>query len=152
MRYVPGSWGYGQDPIPAPCFTNADFGMERILYRFSSNYTFPGLTVIGHTVQTHYKYIAFIELMIFFCLKLGAERKVSYDNGPDSSVAEDTYFGILAASQGYSFDFIHGNMCEKSPFSLMDFLQQRKRWLQGLLLVAHSSRLPFRYTHIFFMP
>lgn len=77
--------------------------------------------------------------------QLGAERKVSYDNGPDSSVAEDTYFGILAASQGYSFDFIHGNMCEKSPFSLMDFLQQRKRWLQGLLLVAHSSRLPFRY-------
>ena len=69
---------------------------------------------------------------------------MSYDNGPDSSVAEDTYFGILASSQGYSFDFIQGNMCEKSPFTIMDFLQQRKRWLQGLLLVAHSSRIPLR--------
>lgn len=78
-------------------------------------------------------------------VKLRAERQVSYDNGPDSSVAEDTYFGILASSKGYSFDFIQGHMCEKSPFSLMDFLQQRKRWLQGLLLVAHSSTIPFRY-------
>ncbi len=78
-------------------------------------------------------------------MKFEAERKVSFDNGPDSSVAEDTYFGLLASSQGYSFDFIQGNMCEKSPFDLMDFLQQRKRWLQGLLLVVHSSKIPLRY-------
>jgi len=70
---------------------------------------------------------------------------VSFDNGRDSSVAEDTYFGIRAASLGYSFDFIQGEMQEQSPFTLMDFLQQRKRWLQGLLLVAHSSYIPFRY-------
>jgi len=76
---------------------------------------------------------------------VGAERKVSYDNGPDSSVAEDTFFGILAASQGYSFSFIEGDMWEKSPFTVRDFLQQRKRWLQGILLVAHSSKIPLRY-------
>jgi len=73
---------------------------------------------------------------------LGAEKKVTFDNGPDSSVAEDTYFGILAASQGFSFNFIQGEMWEKSPFTLIDFLQQRKRWLQGLLLVTHSSKIP----------
>jgi len=76
---------------------------------------------------------------------VGAERAVSFDNGPDSSVAEDTYFGILAASQGYSFSFIQGDMWEKSPFNVKDFLQQRKRWLQGVLLVAHSSQIPWRY-------
>merc|ERR1712071_334489 len=76
---------------------------------------------------------------------VGAERAVSFDNGPDSSVAEDTYFGLLAASQGYSFSFIEGDMWEKSPFNLMDFLQQRKRWLQGILLVAHSPKIPWRY-------
>jgi len=75
----------------------------------------------------------------------GAERKVSFDHGPDSSVAEDTYFGILAASQGYSFSFIQGDMWEKSPFNVRDFLQQRKRWLQGVLLVAHSSKIPLSY-------
>ena len=73
-----------------------------------------------------------------------AERNVSYDNGPDSSVAEDTYFGILAASLGYSFSFIEGDMWEKSPFTIKDFLHQRKRWLQGILLVAHSSKIPLR--------
>ncbi|XP_046451309.1 beta-1,4-mannosyltransferase egh-like [Daphnia pulex] len=81
----------------------------------------------------------------FVVSHLGSERKVSFDNGRDSSVAEDTYFGIRAASLGYSFDFIQGDMHEQSPFTLMDFLQQRKRWLQGLLLVAHSSYIPFRY-------
>jgi len=76
---------------------------------------------------------------------VGAEKEVSYDNGPDSSVAEDTFFGLLAASRGYSFSFIHGEMWEKSPFTVMDFIQQRKRWLQGLILVAHSSQIPIRY-------
>ena len=91
--------------------------------------------------------MSFINLLF---LKLGSERKVSFDNGRDSSVAEDTYFGIRAASLGYSFDFIQGDMHEQSPFTLMDFLQQRKRWLQGLLLVTHSSYIPFRYNRLKF--
>nr|CAG4643243.1 EOG090X07AI [Ilyocryptus agilis] len=81
----------------------------------------------------------------FVVSNLGAERKVTYDNGPDSSVAEDTYFGILAASQGHSFDFVNGEMWEKSPFNIPDFIKQRKRWLQGLLLVAHSSKIPLKF-------
>jgi len=70
---------------------------------------------------------------------------MSFDHGLDSSVAEDAYFGLLATSQGYSFNFIQVEMWEKSPFIIMDFLQQRKRWLQGLLLVANSSEIPFKY-------
>jgi egghead protein (zeste-white 4 protein) len=35
-------------------------------------------------------------------------------------------------------------MWEKSPFTLSDFIKQRKRWLQGILLVVHDSRLPLR--------
>jgi len=80
----------------------------------------------------------------------GAERKVSFDNGPDSSIAEDAYFGLLAASQGYSFSFVEGDMWEKSPFNCLDFLQ-RKRWLQGILLVAHSSQIPWRYRILIFV-
>lgn len=36
-------------------------------------------------------------------------------------------------------------MYEKSPFTLLDFVQQRKRWLQGILLVVHSKIIPFKY-------
>lgn len=52
---------------------------------------------------------------------------------------------MSAFSKGYTFNFIDGEMYEKSPFTMMDFLQQRKRWLQGILLVVHSKVIPFRY-------
>lgn len=74
-----------------------------------------------------------------------AERDVSFDNGADGSVAEDCFFAMKAFSKGYSFDWIEGEMYEKSPFTLLDFLQQRKRWLQGILLVVHSKIIPFKY-------
>lgn len=74
-----------------------------------------------------------------------AERDVSFDNGPDGSVAEDCFFAMKAFSKGYTFDWIEGEMYEKSPFTLMDFVKQRKRWLQGILLVVHSRAIPFRY-------
>lgn len=52
---------------------------------------------------------------------------------------------MRAFAKGYSFDFIEGEMYEKSPFTMLDFLQQRKRWLQGILLVVHSSLIPVRH-------
>ncbi|GJQ82368.1 hypothetical protein Trydic_g436 [Trypoxylus dichotomus] len=80
----------------------------------------------------------------FVVTQLGAEKKVSFDNGMDGSVAEDCYFAMRALDEGYSFTFIEGEMWEKSPFTLWDFVQQRKRWLQGILLVVHSKTIPFR--------
>lgn len=77
-------------------------------------------------------------------LQVGAERAVSFDNGLDGSVAEDCFFAMRAFHKGYSFNFVEGEMWEKSPFSLWDFVQQRKRWLQGILLVVHSKAIPFR--------
>ncbi|CAH2092080.1 unnamed protein product [Euphydryas editha] len=77
--------------------------------------------------------------------QVGAEKKVSFDNGPDGSVAEDCYFSMKAYVQGYTFNFIEGEMWEKSPFTLWDFMQQRKRWLQGILLVVHSKEIPILY-------
>lgn len=73
-----------------------------------------------------------------------AERKVSFDNGLDGSVAEDCFFAMRAFKEGYTFNFVEGEMWEKSPFTLSDFVQQRKRWLQGILLVVHSKRIPLK--------
>ncbi|MCL4127227.1 UNVERIFIED_CONTAM: hypothetical protein GTU68_043156, partial [Idotea baltica] len=74
--------------------------------------------------------------------QVGAEKQISFDHGPDGSVAEDNYFGMVALREGCSFDFIDGEMWEKSPFTISDFMQQRKRWLQGILLVVHSPSIP----------
>lgn len=73
---------------------------------------------------------------------MGAEKKVSFDNGLDGSVAEDCYFAMKAYMEGYTFNFVEGEMWEKSPFTLWDFIQQRKRWIQGILLVVHSKEIP----------
>jgi len=78
----------------------------------------------------------------FVVSKYSAEKDVSYDHGLDGSVAEDCYFSMIAYNKGYTFDFIEGEMWEKSPFTIRDFLQQRKRWLQGMFLVVHSPLIP----------
>ncbi|GBP39122.1 Beta-1,4-mannosyltransferase egh [Eumeta japonica] len=75
--------------------------------------------------------------------QVGAERKVSFDNGLDGSVAEDCYFAMKAYVEGYSFNFIEGEMWEKSPFTLWDFMQQRKRWLQVDKKVITDLGWPF---------
>ena len=61
---------------------------------------------------------------------------MSFDNGLDGSVAEDCFFAMRALKEGYSFDFIEGEMWEKSPFSLWDFIQQRKRWVVAVAAVV----------------
>jgi egghead protein (zeste-white 4 protein) len=70
-----------------------------------------------------------------------AEKDVSYDHGIDGSIAEDCYFSMIAYGKGYTFDFISGEMQEKSPFSIKDFIMQRKRWIQGIYLVVHSNNI-----------
>jgi len=80
----------------------------------------------------------------FVVTKYEAERDVSFDHGPDGSVAEDCYFSMVAFQKGYTFDFIQGEMWEKSPFSIPDLIKQRKRWIQGIWLVVHSPKIPIK--------
>jgi len=80
----------------------------------------------------------------FVVCRAGCELDVTFDNGKAGSIAEDTYFAMLAMSKNKKFDWIEGEMWEKSPFTLADFIKQRKRWLQGILLVVHDENLPLR--------
>ncbi|PAV60452.1 hypothetical protein WR25_10584 [Diploscapter pachys] len=77
----------------------------------------------------------------FVVTQVAAERSVSYDHGLEGSIAEDCFFSMVAMKHGFTFDFIEGEMHEKSPFTMWDFLQQRKRWLQGILLTVHSRQI-----------
>ena len=64
--------------------------------------------------------------------KAGVESEITLDNGMKGSIAEDTYFAALAIARGYSFDWIEGEMREQSPQTFIDFVKQRRRWLQGI--------------------
>ncbi|CAE1312017.1 EGH [Acanthosepion pharaonis] len=65
----------------------------------------------------------------FIVSNAGVERKITYDFGPEGSIAEDCFFALSAWRDGYSFGFVEGDMHEKSTFSLMDYIKQRKRWV-----------------------
>ncbi|CAF1647423.1 unnamed protein product [Adineta ricciae] len=80
----------------------------------------------------------------FVVCRAACEFEVTFDNGRAGSIAEDTYFAMLAMSKNKKFGWVEGEMWEKSPFTLSDFIKQRKRWLQGILLVVHDARLPIR--------
>ena len=86
----------------------------------------------------------------FVVTKFEAEKNVTWDFGPEGSVAEDAWFGLAAVDMGYTIDFIEGDMLEKSPFTLFDFIKQRQRWMQGLFMVAYLSPMKLR-TKIFLL-
>ncbi|KAL3880314.1 hypothetical protein ACJMK2_032572 [Sinanodonta woodiana] len=81
----------------------------------------------------------------FIVSNAGAERSIKYDFGQEGSIAEDCFFALTAWKEGYKFGFIDGEMWEKSTFSVMDYIRQRKRWVQGIYNAICSSRIPCRF-------
>ncbi|KAK6173717.1 hypothetical protein SNE40_017123 [Patella caerulea] len=81
----------------------------------------------------------------FIVANAGAERKITYDFGQEGSIAEDCFFALTAWKEGYKFGFVEGEMWEKSTFSVMDYIRQRKRWVQGISKVISSKSIPFQY-------
>eukprot|EP00177_Eucheuma_denticulatum_P003130 GFKZ01005642.1.p1 GENE.GFKZ01005642.1~~GFKZ01005642.1.p1 ORF type:complete len:1095 (+),score=96.39 GFKZ01005642.1:192-3476(+) len=72
------------------------------------------------------------------------EQEVTFDHGVEGSIAEDAFFALLARGRGVRFAWIDALMYEQSPFTPMDFVKQRSRWLVGGLKVVNSRRIPFR--------
>ena len=78
----------------------------------------------------------------FMVVKFAVERKITFDHGPSGSISEDCAFALMAYKEGYTFDYIDGEMWERSPYTIGDFIQQRKRWIQGLLLITYKREVP----------
>jgi egghead protein (zeste-white 4 protein) len=78
----------------------------------------------------------------YVVVRNNVEMEVSFDNGPDGSIAEDCFFALKAWSKGYKFEFITGEMLEKSPFTIKDFIRQRRRWFVGQMHTVLSREIP----------
>ena len=88
----------------------------------------------------------------FAVVKASVEKAITFDFGPEGSIAEDCFFAMKAYAHGYRFGFIQGEMWEKSTFSFMDYVKQRRRWFQGLYLTLKSSAIPCQCKYgLFFM-
>jgi egghead protein (zeste-white 4 protein) len=80
----------------------------------------------------------------YIIVKESVEKDIGFDFGPKGSVAEDVMFALVAWGKGYKFNFVEGEMWEKSPFTLGDYIKQRKRWFVGHVFTLLSPEIPFK--------
>jgi egghead protein (zeste-white 4 protein) len=74
------------------------------------------------------------------------ERELTWDVGGYGSITEDAYFALVAMERGIRFDWVDGFIREQSPFSLADYIQQRRRWFCGLVYIARDPSLKWSST------
>jgi len=60
-------------------------------------------------------------------IRSDVEQKVGWDFG--ETWGEDSLFGLKAQELGYKIEWLRGRLYEQSPFSIKDFLKQRRRWV-----------------------
>ncbi|XP_060561632.1 beta-1,4-mannosyltransferase egh-like [Ruditapes philippinarum] len=81
----------------------------------------------------------------FIVAKVNAEKQITYDFGMEGSIAEDCFFALKGWHEGFKFGFVEGEMWEMSTFSVLDYVYQRKRWVNGIYNVFFSKQIPLRY-------
>jgi beta-1,4-mannosyltransferase len=79
------------------------------------------------------------------------EKLISFDHGLAGSITEDTYFAFLARTHQVKFHWIDGVMYEQSPFTILDFMKQRARWLAGLVRVCVEPKIPIKYRYLLWL-
>ena len=81
----------------------------------------------------------------FILASVKAEMDVGFDFGLQESIAEDLRFALTAWHKSYKFGFVDGVMVEKSTFTILDFIKQRKRWFTGHFHILSGNSVPFYY-------
>ncbi|KAL3864736.1 hypothetical protein ACJMK2_006393 [Sinanodonta woodiana] len=81
----------------------------------------------------------------YIIIKCSVEKKIGFDYGLKGSIAEDLYLALEAWKNGYKFNFVEGEMWEKSPFTIIDYIRQRKRWFVGRMFTILSPNIPLKY-------
>lgn len=74
----------------------------------------------------------------FLLLSAKLENEITWDT---TTSAEDFWFSHIALGRGYRSGFIPSAAREQSPWTVMDFLRQRRRWSCGIWLVGLHGKL-----------
>jgi len=65
-----------------------------------------------------------------------------FDLGPEGSIAEDAWWILIANEKGHKIRWVEGFLVEQSTQDVWDFLQQRRRWMEGLIKVVRFAPVP----------
>lgn len=80
----------------------------------------------------------------FFLVNSLLERKIGFDLGGKGSITEDAYFALVCADKGVKFKWVQGYIREQSPFTIIELLKQRRRWITGLRLLMWDRTISAR--------
>jgi egghead protein (zeste-white 4 protein) len=81
----------------------------------------------------------------FILVRNDVEKEVSFDLGPEGSVTEDAFWGLQQMQNGRRLRFVDGFMVEQAPQTAGDLVKQRRRWFNGLWMVAFKAPVKLRW-------
>jgi egghead protein (zeste-white 4 protein) len=73
------------------------------------------------------------------------EKSIGFDFGPKGEITEDAFWAMVAMEKGHRCAWVEGYLEEQSCQSILDFMKQRRRWWQGLMLVSLYAPVKFRW-------
>jgi egghead protein (zeste-white 4 protein) len=73
------------------------------------------------------------------------EQQAGFDFGIQGSITEDAFWALVLMVLGVRTRWCYGYMEEQSTLSALDFVKQRQRWWQGLVLVSKHAPVGLRW-------
>ena len=81
-------------------------------------------------------------------IRSDVEQKIGWDFG--KTWGEDSLFGLKAQELGYRIEWLKGRLYEQSPFTIKDFLKQRRRWaLHAFDILKRKVPLKVKLTYFY---
>lgn len=81
----------------------------------------------------------------YIVVRNDVEKSIGFDFGPNGSITEDAFWGLVAMERGYRSRWVEGYLEEQSTQSVGDFLRQRRRWIQGLTKVSIHAPVKLKW-------
>jgi egghead protein (zeste-white 4 protein) len=81
----------------------------------------------------------------YILVRNDVEKELGFDVGPVGSLTEDAWWGTIAMDKGYRCRWIEGHMAEQCTFKVSDFLNQRRRWFNGMYRTARQAPVRYRW-------
>jgi hypothetical protein len=86
----------------------------------------------------------------FLLLPLQLDNASLYEVGERGSLTEDVYVALALRLNRIPIDLISGYVIEQSAYDMKNFLQQRARWIHGLLNALLDARFPIIFRLVWF--